>query len=169
MIFWVSASASGAGSAAAVVPSAITPGASFGGGGAASVFFAGVAGFGRAPGASSDARMREMGGKTSRFVFTSPSSVFLRGFCLSMRDTLSASWRGAGAVCGATFADDGSAARSLTGAPAPPCGGSASVFSFFFETLDTGSAAGLWAAVVLRAADLRAAVLLLVFVAMLFL
>src|SRR5712692_1122284 len=161
------ASASAPPGAGAVVPSAITPGDSFGGGGAASVF-AGAAGFGRAPGASSDARMREMGGKTSRFVFTSPSSVFLRGFFLSMRDTLSASWRGAGAVCGATFADDGSAARSLTGAPAPACGGAASVFSFFFGTLDAGSAAGLWAAVVLRAAGLRA-VLLLVFVAMLFL
>ena len=70
MTFWVSVSASGAGGAAAVVPSAITPGASFGGGGAASVF-AGVAGFGRAAGASSDARMREMGGKTSRFVLAS--------------------------------------------------------------------------------------------------
>ena len=141
----------------------MAPRSSVGGGGAGSVF-AGAAGFGGTTVASSDLRMREMGGRTSGFVFTSPSSVFLRGFFVSMRDTLPASWRGAGAVCGATFADDGSAARSLTGAPAPPCGGSASVFRFFFETLDTGAAAGLWTAAVLRAAGLRAG-LLLVFVA----
>src|SRR2546430_1908491 len=141
-------SASAPPGAGAVVPSAITSGDSFGDGGAASVF-AGVAGFGRAAGASSDARMREMGGKTSRFVFTSPSSAFLRGFFLSMRDTLSASWRTAGAVCGATVVDDGSA----------------SVFSLFFGTLDAGAVAGLWAAAVLRTAGLRTAVLLLVFVA----
>jgi hypothetical protein len=49
--------------------------------------------------------MREIGGRTSRFGFTSPSSVLLRGFFLSMSEMLSTSWRGAEATCGGTLAD----------------------------------------------------------------
>ena len=65
------------------------------------------AGFGGAAGLSNDARMREIGGRTSRFGFTSPSSAFLRGFFLSMSEMLSTSWRGAGATSAITFADGG--------------------------------------------------------------
>src|SRR5438876_6614765 len=127
----------------------MTTGSSVGGGGA---------GFGGAAGVSNDARMREIGGRTSRFVFTSPSSAFLRGFFLSMSEMLSTSWRGAGATSAVTFADGG--CGGFAGAPAD----SASSSSFFFEVL-AFEAGGLWAAAALRAAGLRVAVLLLVFVA----
>ena len=89
-----------------MVPSTVTPGASVAGSGTGSTF-TGAAGFGEAAGVSNDARIREIGGRTSRFVFTSRSSAFLRGFFLSMSEMLSTSWRGAGATCGGIFAGDG--------------------------------------------------------------
>jgi len=52
--------------------------------------------------------MREIGGRTWRFGFTSLSSAFLRAFFLSMSDTLSISCRSAGAGCGVVFGDAGS-------------------------------------------------------------
>ena len=115
--------------------------------------------------ASSDARMREIGGKTSRLVFTSPSSVFLRVFFLSMSETLSCSWLGRGVVRGSAFGGSG---RDLAGATAWACSGATSLFSSFLGSFVFGAATGL-RAVVLRAATsaagLRVAVLLLVFVA----
>ena len=63
--------------------------------------------FGVATGFSNDARIREIGGSTSRFGFTSPSSAALRGFFLSISDKLSTSCRDAGAVSGAVFASAG--------------------------------------------------------------
>jgi hypothetical protein len=53
--------------------------------------FSGGAALGGAGGVSSDALIREIGGKTVRFGFTSPSSIFLVGFFRSMSETLSAS------------------------------------------------------------------------------
>src|SRR5439155_14841793 len=100
-------------------------------------------------------RMREIGGKTSRFVFTSPSSAFLRGCFFSMRDTLSDSWRDAGTVCRVISADDVSAARGLAGATASVCAGPTSVFSFFFGTLVVGAFQGLWLEGPLPAPGLR--------------
>ena len=80
-----------------------------------------------------------------------------------MSDTLSTSCRSGGVVCGPVFAD-ACRGRVCTGVPASVCTDSVPVSSFFFETFAFG-ATGLWGAAVLRAADLRAAVLLLVFVA----
>jgi hypothetical protein len=53
--------------------------------------FSGGAALGGAGGVSSDALIREIGGKTVRFGFTSPSSIFLVDFFRSMSETLSAS------------------------------------------------------------------------------
>lgn len=109
--------------------------------------------------------MREIGGKTSRLGFTSPSSVFLRGFFLSMSETLSCSWLGGGAVCGSAFVGSG---RGLAPPTAWGCSGATSRFSSFLGSFVFGSAAGLRAAVLRAAASaagLRVAVLLLVFVA----
>ena len=133
-------------------------------GGAGSVF-AGVGGLGGVIALSSDARMREIGGKTSRLLLPSPSSAFFRGFFLSMRETRSTSCRGAEGVCRVTFGVDGSWESGLAEGAASACAEAASVFSFFVEAFGFASAIGFWAASVLRAADLRVAVLLLVFVA----
>jgi hypothetical protein len=65
------------------------PGTSGGGGSTAA--FGGSAGFEGVGGVSSDARIREIGGKTARFGFTSPSAIFLVGFFRSISETLSAS------------------------------------------------------------------------------
>jgi hypothetical protein len=62
---------------------------------------------GAATGFSNDARIREIGGRTSRFGFTSTSSVFFPAFFLSISDKLSTSRRDAGAVGGAIFASTG--------------------------------------------------------------
>src|SRR5436190_18358576 len=73
----------------------MVPGASVGGacaGGASD-----APSFGGAAVASSEARIREIGGKTSRLVFGSASSVFLRDFFRSINETLSTSWVRAGA------------------------------------------------------------------------
>jgi hypothetical protein len=97
-----------------------------------------------------------MGGKTARFGFTSPSSVFLLGFFRSMSETLSASRVEGRSVSGADFESEG--VRGLAG-------GATSFFNFCFESFVLAAAAGLRAAAVPRAAGLRVAVLLLVFVA----
>ena len=107
-------------------------------------------------GVSREALMREIGGKTSRFGFGSPCSAFLLGFFRSMSETLSASWPGARAVSGADF--EGGEVRGF----AP---GATSSFNFCFGSFVLAAAAGLRAAAVPRAACLRVAVLLLVFVA----
>ena len=73
-------------------------------GAGASCGFGGVAAFSPATGFSNDARIREIGGRTSRFGFTSPSSAALRGVFLSISDKLSTSCRGADAGGGAVFA-----------------------------------------------------------------
>jgi hypothetical protein len=104
--------------------------------------------------------MREIGGKTSRLVPPSPSSAFFRGFFLSMRETRSTSWRGAEAVSGVTFGLTGCGVWAFSAAAEP-----VSAFSFLVETLGFAAAIGFWAASALRAAGLRVAVLLLVFVA----
>src|SRR4030095_4365254 len=79
---------------------------------------------------------------------------------LSMRETRSTSWRGAEAASGVTFGVAGCGAWAFSGAAEP-----ASAFSFLVETFGFAAALGFWAASVLRAAGLRVAVLLLVFVA----
>ncbi len=98
----VSSSAGGSAVASVTVFVSATVAASIVGdsGGAA---FASGAGFGGDGGVSSEARMREIGGKTVRFGFTSPSSVFFLGFFRSMSETLSASRLEGGAVSGADF------------------------------------------------------------------
>ena len=107
------------------------------GGGCAGAGSTGAAGFGGAAVVSSEARMREIGGKTARLVFGSPSSVFLRGLFLSMRETLSTSWpcddvdRGSGS-CGAI-------PRDLAAA----LGGAASLSNSCFGTFDFAAATGL--------------------------
>jgi hypothetical protein len=118
--------------------------------------FSGGPGFGEAGGVSSDALIREMGGKTVRFGFTSPSSIFLVGFFRSMSETLSASRVEGRPVSGGDF--ESGAVRGLAG-------GATSSFIFCFGSFVLAVAAGLRAAAVPRAAGLRVAVLLLVFVA----
>jgi hypothetical protein len=100
--------------------------------------------------------MREMGGKTARFGFTSPSSVFLLSLFRSMSETLSASRLEGRAVSGADF--EGGGVRGFVA-------GATSSFIFCFGSFALAAAAGLEAAAVPRAAGLRVAVLLLVFVA----
>ena len=151
MTFWagISSSADGCVVASGVVFSPATvPGTSGGGGSAA--LFGGGAGFERVGGVSSDARMREIGGKTARFGFASPSAVFLLGFFRSISETLSASRVEGRALSGADFESGGVPGLST---------GATSSFIFCFGT------AALRAAADPRAAGLRAAVLLLVFVA----
>ena len=100
---------------------------------------ASAAGFDGATVASSDARIREIGGKTSRLGFTSPSSVFFRGFFLSMSETLSCSWLRAGVVRGSVF---GEGVRDLAGAAASARSRAASRFSSFLRTFVFGAATG---------------------------
>jgi hypothetical protein len=100
--------------------------------------------------------MREIGGKTARFGFTSSASAFLLGFFLSMSETLSASRVEARAVSGADFESGG--VRGLAG-------GATFSFIFCFGSFVFAASAGLRVAAVSRAAGLRVVVLLLVFVA----
>jgi hypothetical protein len=102
--------------------------------------------------------MREIGGKTVRLGFISPSSTFLPGFFRSMSETLSASRLEGRAVIGAAFEDG--ALCGLAGLAA-----TAASFIFSFGCFVFAAAAGLRAVALPRAADLRVAVLLLVFVA----
>jgi len=97
----VSSSADGnAVASVAVFSPATVPGTSVGGGSETALFGDG-AGFWGVGGVSSEARMREIGGKTARLGFTSPSSAFLLDFFRSISEMLSAS-RGEGrAVSGA--------------------------------------------------------------------
>ena len=146
-------------------PAVTVPGASVGGvcaGGASD-----ASGFGGAAVASSEARIREMGGKTLRLVFGSASSVFFRDFFRSINETLSTSWGRAGAVRGSDSC--GGVTADLPAAVVAALPRETSLFTSFFGTFDLGAAADLSAAVVLRsaawAAGLRLAVLLLVFVA----
>src|SRR6202048_724141 len=85
-------------------------------------------------GASIDARMREMGGSTVLFFFTSPSSDFFFGFFSSMSETLSTSRRGVGEDFGATFAAGGSGTCAFVAAAG--CGFAAGLCagSVFFTT-----------------------------------
>jgi hypothetical protein len=99
--------------------------------------------------------MREIGGKTARFGFTSPSSTFLVGFFRSISETLSASRLEGRAVSAAGF-EAGAVRGFVAGATAS--------FSFCFGGFVLAAAAGLRVAGVPRAAGLRVAVLLLVFV-----
>src|SRR6266487_1223466 len=110
MIFWGSTS----GSAGAVVPSTLSLGArgSFGGStaGAGAADLSILAGGG---GASSAARMREIGGRTPVFFFNSPSfSGFFAVFFSSIRETLSTSRCGDD---GGAFATGGWAASVFFG------------------------------------------------------
>jgi hypothetical protein len=118
--------------------------------------FAGGAGRGVAGAVFSEARMREMGGKTAPFGFTSPSSVFLLAPFRSMSETLSASRLEGRAVSGADF--EGGGVRGFVA-------GATFSFIFCFGSFALAAAAGLEAAAIPRAAGLRIAVLLLVFVA----
>ena len=104
---------------------------------------------------SSEARMREIGGKTVRFGFTSPSSVFLAGVFRSMSETLSASRVERRAISGVDEGTDGVPGLAV---------GPTSSFIFCFGSF-AFPADGLRAAGPPRAAGLRVAVLLLVFVA----
>ena len=98
----------------------------------------------------------------SRFVFGLPSSAFLRGLFLSISETLSCSWTGAGVRRASLFCGG---VGDLAAAEAE----AVCSVNFFFWTFDLDSTAGLGAAVVFRGpagvAGLRVAVLLLVFVA----
>jgi hypothetical protein len=100
--------------------------------------------------------MREIGGKTARFGFASLSAVFLLGFFRSISDTLSAS-----RVEGRTL----SGADSERGGVAGLSAGATSSFIFCFGSFALAGTAALRAAADPRAAGLRVAVLLLVFVA----
>jgi hypothetical protein len=157
--FCAAASSSAVGSAVASGAAVFSPvkvsGTSVGGDSGAAIFVGG-AGFGGVGGVSSEVLIREMGGKTARFGFTSPSSVFLLGFFRSMSETLSASRVEGRSVSGADFESEG--VRGLAG-------GATSSFNFCFGSFVLAAAAGLRAAAVPRAAGLRVAVLLLVFVA----
>lgn len=158
MTFWAAVSSSTDGNvvASGAVFSLVTGlGTSVGGGSAAALFGRG-AGFDGAAGVSSDARMREMGGKTTRFGLTSPSSAFLPGFFRSMSETLSASRVEGRDVSAADFESGG-----VPGLAAD----ATSSFIFCFGSFALVGAAGLRAAAVPRPAGLRVAVLLLVFVA----
>ena len=125
--------------------------------GSGGVDFGGGAGFAGVEGVSSEARMREIGGKTARFGFTSLSSAFLLGFFRSMSETLSASRVEGRAVSGPDF--DGGAGAVCDLAP-----GATSSFIFCFGSFVLAAAVGLRAAAVPRATGLRVAALLLVFV-----
>ena len=124
--------------------------------GSGGVDFGGGAGFAGVEGVSSEARMREIGGKTARFGFTSLSSAFLLGFFRSMSETLSASRIGGRAVSGSDFDGGGVCDLAL---------GATSSFIFCFGSFVLAAAVGLRAAAVPRATGLRVAALLLVFVA----
>jgi hypothetical protein len=100
--------------------------------------------------------MREMGGKTARFGFTSSSSAFLLVFFRSMSETLAASRLEGRAVSGADFE---------TGGVRGFAAGATSSFNFCFGSFVLAAAAGLRAAAVPPPAGFRGAVLLLVFVA----
>jgi hypothetical protein len=102
-----------------------------------------------------EARMREIGGSTAVFFFTSPSTDFCFGFFSSINETLSTSRRGAGEGFGTAF---GGGAVLVAGVS---CG------SFFFEASLVLAAASLGAEV-LRAGGFLPAVLLVAFVAILF-
>src|SRR5581483_1240409 len=116
---------------------------SFGGSG-----FGASTGFGG--GAAMDSRMREIGGNTVVFFLTSPSSDFFGAACLSINETLS-TWRfgAGGGLCAAGFLTSGAGAGSV----------------FFLTTLALPEAG--FVAAVLRVAVFFAAVLLVVFVAIL--
>src|SRR4029077_4559144 len=109
--------------------------------------------------ASMEARMREIGGSTAVFFFTSPSTNFGFGFFSSINETLAISRREAGEGFGAAF---GGGALVVVGFVA-----GLSSASFFFGaplvlvTADLDTTA-------LRVAGFLAAVLLLAFVAILF-
>ena len=151
----VSSSADGAVVSSGAVSASVTLSVSVaaGSGGAA---FSGGEDFGAVDGVSSEARMREIGGKTARFGFTSLSSAFLLGFFRSMSETLSASRIGGRAVSGSDFDGGGVCDLAL---------GATSSFIFCFGSFVLAAAVGLRAAAVPRATRLRVAVLLLVFVA----
>ena len=131
----------------------------------------GGSGGGGAIGASIDARIREIGGKTAVFFLTSPSSDFFAGGCLSINETLATFRRAGGAgladsgageadfAAGAVFA--GGAAFTAAGTCAR--GAALCSASFFFGATFPLAAVDFGAAV-LRAAGF-AAVLLVVFVA----
>jgi len=157
MTFCAAVSSSAGGSVvASVAVFASATVATSGAGDSGAAVFAGGAGLGGDGGDSSEARMREIGGKTVRFGFTSPSSVFLLGLFRSMSETLSASRLEGRAVSGADF--EGEGVRGFAA-------GATSSFIFCFGSFALALAAGLEAAAVPRAAGLRVAVLLLVFVA----
>jgi hypothetical protein len=116
---------------------------------------AGGGSFRGAGAASMEARMREIGGSTAVFFFTSPSTNFCFGFFSSINETLSISRREAG--------------EGFDGGTLPVVGfvaGLSSASFFFGATLDLAMA-GLGTAV-LRVAGFLAAVLLVAFVAILF-
>jgi hypothetical protein len=117
-----------------------------------------------------EARIREIGGKTVVFFLTSPSSDFLAGGLLSIKETLSTVRRATGAfgvtgVVAAGFAADAVFAAGA-GFTAGACARGAALCSasFFFGATFDLEAVG-FTAPVLRAAECFAAVLLVVFVA----
>src|ERR1700731_1051764 len=100
-LMWITFLVSSASSARAPADSASRfPGSAFGGSGAG-------AGFGGAAGASIDARIREIGGKTAGFFLTSPSSYFFAGGCLSINETLATFPRAGGAGLAGAGAGEG--------------------------------------------------------------
>ena len=87
--------------------------------------------------------MREIGGKTARFGFTSPSPAFLLGFFRSISETLSASRVEDRVVSGADF--------GAGGVPGLAAGATFS-FIFCFGSVALVAAAGLRAAAIPRVA-----------------
>ncbi len=174
---WMTFLSSTSDSAAAVVaPSPVCPSGveTFAGAGASTLGSGVDAGVG--PGTTSCvARIREIGGSTVRFTFSSSAVRFARGFASSISETVSARDLGAGlgggvstaagfglSILGSVFTA-GVAARGLLGGAAVDLAGA-------LVCLRLGAAA-LWetAAEDLRAgADLRAVVLPVVFVAIVF-
>jgi len=117
-----------------MVPDASVGGASAGGASDAP-------GFGGAAVASSEARIREIGGKTSRLVLGSASSVFLRDFFRSINETLSTSWVRAGADRGSDSC--GGITPDLLAPVVAALPRGMSLFTSFFGIFDFGAAAGL--------------------------
>src|SRR5215472_15036157 len=92
-----STSAVGAAGASAFGAGSTGAGSALGGSGG------GAAGFAEMVGASNEARIREIGGKTVVFFLNSPSAAFLCAGCLSISETLATALRGAAGVDVAAF------------------------------------------------------------------
>ena len=123
-----------------------------------------MGGLGGAGGASIDARIREIGGRTVVFRLVSLSSDFFCAGCLSISDTVATLRRGTGGAAGGAVATGLAAIGGLVGVTACVRGAALDSASFFFGATFDFDAAGLDTCAVFRAPDFPAD-LLVVFVA----